>query len=65
MNTIWIGKDIKTKSRRSSFIFSMSVLFNKLPEDIKNSVSAVMFKTKLKKLITENKLNLPDHFLLP
>ena len=56
MNTIWIGKDIKTKSRRSSFIFSMSVLFNKLPEDIKNSVSAVMFKTKFKKLITENKL---------
>ena len=63
MNAIWIGKDINAKSHRNSFIFSMSVLFNKLPENIINSVSAAMFKTRLKKHITENKLKLPDHFL--
>ena len=62
-NAIWISKDIKTKSRRNSFIYSMSVLFNKLPENIINSVNAITFRTKFKKYIMENKLNLPDHFL--
>ena len=62
-NAIWISKDIKLKARRNSFVFTMSVLYNKLPESIINSVSAAMFKTKLKKSIIENKLTLPDHFL--
>ena len=62
-NAIWISKDIKLKARRNSFVFTMSVLYNKLPENIINSVSVAIFKTKLKKYIIENKLTLPDHFL--
>ena len=62
-NAIWISKDVKLKARRNAFIFTMSVLFNKLPENIINAVSAAMFKTKLKKYIIENKLTLPDHFM--
>ena len=63
-NAIWISKDIKLKVRRNAFVFTMSVLYNKLPENIINSVSAAMFKTKLKKYIIENKLTLPDHFVI-
>ena len=62
-NCIWIGKDIKSKSRRNSFFFSMSDLYNKLPEDIINSLSVVAFKAKLKKYIIDGNLTLPDHFL--
>ena len=62
-NCIWISKDIKTKSRRNAFIFCMSNLYNKLPEDIITSASVNMFKGKLNKYICENKLTLPDHFL--
>ena len=62
-NAIWISKDIKLKVRRNAFVFTMSVLYNKLPENIINSVSVAIFKTKLKKYIIENKLSLPDHFL--
>ena len=60
---IWICKDIKLKSRRSAFFFSMSTLYNNLPENITNSKSVDGFKDKIKKIISENKLNLPDHFL--
>jgi hypothetical protein len=62
-NTIWISNDIKAKSRRNSFMFSMCTLYNTLPENIINSLSVEIFKTKLKKYISDNKLILPDHFL--
>ena len=61
-NAIWIGKDIKTKSRRNAFFFSMSTLYNKLPENIISSKSVSTFKIKLNKLLSENKLAIPDHF---
>ena len=60
---IWICKDIKAKSRRSAFIFSMSNLYNNLPRDIINAKNVNTFKNNIKKLLSENKLNLPDHFL--
>ena len=60
---IWISKDIKAKSRRSAFIFSMSTLYNNLPENITNSKNVEIFKNKIKKLLSEKTLNLPDHFL--
>ena len=60
---IWISKDIKLKSRRSAFFFSMCTLYNNLPENITNSKNVEIFKNKIKILISENKLNLPDHFL--
>ena len=59
----WICKDIKAKSRRSAFIFSMSTLYNNLPRDIINAKNVNTFKNNIKKLLFENKLNLPDHFL--
>ena len=62
-NAIWIGKDVKIKSRRNAFIFSMSELYNKLPEDIITAVNVKIFKSKLNKHVRENKLILPDHFL--
>ena len=62
-NCIWIGKDIKSKSRRNSFFFSMSDLYNKLPEDIITSKSVSTFKLKVNKYITDNKRSLPNHFL--
>ena len=62
-NALWLGKDIKSKSRRNSFFFSMSNLYNKLPEDIISSKSVNSFKLKLNKYISQNKLDLPEHFL--
>ena len=62
-NSIWISKDIKAKNRRNSFFFCMSTLYNKLPENITNSLSVVTFKNKIKIYIGKNKLTLPDHFI--
>lgn len=62
-NVIWINKEVKINSRRNAFIFSMSNLYNKLPEDIITSPSVAIFKSKIKKYTSENKLILPDHFL--
>lgn len=62
-NCIWISKDIKSKSRRDSFFFSMSTLYNKLPENIISSIGAKTFKSNINKYISENKLVLPDHFI--
>ena len=62
-NTIWISKEIKSKARRNAFIYSMSIMYNKLPENIKSAISVNVFKSKIKKLIIENNLTPPEHFL--
>ena len=62
-NSIWISKDIKIKTRRNAFFFSMSNIYNKLPENIIEAVSVKSFKLKLNKLIKDENLTIPEHFL--
>ena len=62
-NIIWIPKNVKSKSRRNAFIFSMSTLYNKLPDNITKAVNVKSFKLKLNKLIKENKITLPENFI--
>ena len=62
-NCIWIGNDIKSKSRRNAFFYSISDLFNKLPENVIESKSVSSFKNKINELLSENKIVIPDHFI--
>ena len=45
-NNIWIKKNTKTKLHRNSYTFEMANIYNKIPEDIKNSVSVISFQKK-------------------
>ena len=60
---IWIPKDVKTKARRNAFIFSMSTLYNKLPENIITAPSVNSFKSNIKKHMKNNKIAIPANFL--
>ena len=62
-NCIWIGNDIKSKLRRNAFLYSMSDLYNKLPENVVESKSVSSFKNRINKLLSENKIAIPDHFV--
>ena len=50
-------------SSRNAFIFYMSTLYNKLPDNITKAVSVKSFKLKLNKLLKENKITLPENFI--
>ena len=62
-NLIWLDKDIKTKSRRHAFFYSISDLYNKLPENIISSSNVNSFKSKINKYIVSEDFTLPDQFL--
>ena len=55
-NNIWIGKDIRSKIHRNSFIFYTSRLYNEIPEDIRKCKSVPSFKNKLTKFLINNAL---------
>lgn len=59
-NTIWIGKDTKSKIHRNSFRFYISRLYNLIPENIKNCKSVKSFKNNLTKFLLNNTLVLPN-----
>ena len=52
-NNIWIGKDIRSKIRRNSFIFYTSRLYNEIPENIRKCKSVPSFKLKLTEFLTK------------
>ena len=55
-NNIWIKKNTKTKLHRNSYTFEMANIYNKIPEDIKNSVSVISFKKQIGQLLLQNRL---------
>ena len=55
-NDIWLPKTITSRIHRRSYTFEMANMYNKLPEDIKNSTSVITFKKNITKLLLENKL---------
>ena len=62
-NTLWISNEIKTKARKNAFVFSMSKLYNDLPENIIGATSVNTFKNRLKIYIKNGKLAIPRNFL--
>ena len=62
-NTLWISNEVKTKARKNAFVFSMSKLYNDLPENIIAATSVNMFKNRLKIYIKTEKLTIPRNFL--
>ena len=60
---IRIPNDIKIKARRNEFIFSMSKIYNKLPENIITAPSVNSFKSNIKKHMKNNKIAIPANFL--
>ena len=61
--TLWISNEIRTKSRMNAFVFSMSKLYNELPENITRASSVQAFKNRLKCHINSGKLPIPQNFL--
>ena len=55
-NNIWIGKDIRSKIHRNSFMFYTSRLYNVLPENIRKCKSVPSFKKKLTEFLKNNAL---------
>ena len=48
-NTIYIPNEFRTEIRRKAFLFSMSSLYNTIPEEITKSITVNTFKGKIKK----------------
>ena len=55
-SNIWIKNSIKSKLHRNSYTFEMAKIYNKIPEDIKKSVSTNSFKKRIEKLLKDNVL---------
>ena len=53
-NNIWIPKNITSRIHRRSYVFEMANIYNKIPENIKNSVSVNSFKKQIGKVLFEN-----------
>ena len=58
-NNIWIPKNITSRIHRRSYVFEMANIYNKIPENIKNSVSVNSFKKQIGKVLFENALAYP------
>ena len=56
-NNIWIRNNIKSKLHRNSYSFEMAKIYNKIPEDIKKSVSVNSFKKRIEVLLKDNILS--------
>ena len=61
--SLWISNEVRTKSRNNAFVFSMSNLYNDLPEEITTAKNVSSFKNRLKNYIKSGKLPLPHNFL--
>ena len=55
-NHIWIKNSIKSKLHRNSYTCEMAKMYNKIPEDIKKSVSTNSFKKRIQVLLKDNVL---------
>ena len=60
--SLWISNEVRTKSRINAFVFSMSNLYNDLPEDIIAAKNVSAFKNRLKNHINSGELPLPQNF---
>ena len=56
---IWIGKHFKSKLHRKSYTFEMANIYNKIPEDIKNSASVHLFKKNIGEFLMSNRVAYP------
>ena len=61
--SMWISNEVRTKSRNNAFVFSMSKLYNDLPDDITTAKNVSAFKNRLKNHIKSGKLPLPQNFV--